>query len=116
MAALLVLHPGWAFDGPMLSGGQPLPLKPSPASGSTDTPSAHTGTASTTSLQELQAFARQQGLAGFRLPRFAAAQREGLPVNGSGKVVKAVVREALAAARAAAAEGGEGGTRFRSKL
>lgn len=116
MAALLVLRPGWSFDGAMASGGHPLPYPAAPSSASTDPSSAHTATASTTSLQELQAFARRQGLAGFRLPRFAAAQLEGLPVNSSGKVVKAAVREALAAARAAAVKSGEGFTRLQSKL
>ncbi|GFR39868.1 hypothetical protein Agub_g368 [Astrephomene gubernaculifera] len=53
-----------------------------------------------TSLADLQSHCRAQGLAGFRLPRFAAAQRGPLPVNGSGKVQKPVVRELLAVARA----------------
>eukprot|EP00198_Chlamydomonas_reinhardtii_P000720 XP_001690055.1 predicted protein [Chlamydomonas reinhardtii] len=37
----------------------------------------------------------EQGLAGFRLPRLAVAQWQPLPLNGSGKVAKPVIRAVL---------------------
>lgn len=49
------------------------------------------------SLASLQTHCRAQGLSGFQLPRFAAAQVQPLPTTSSGKVHKAMIREQLAA-------------------
>lgn len=50
-------------------------------------------------LSALQAWCRQAGLAGYKLPRAAAALPAGgvLPLNASGKIIKTAVREQLAA-------------------
>ncbi len=81
VSALVALRPGWRFEGPVV-GGASCSASAAPQS---------------TSLADLQAHCRSQGLAGFRLPRFAAALPAGsqLPLNASGKVAKPAVREAL---------------------
>ncbi|PNH10278.1 2-succinylbenzoate--CoA ligase, chloroplastic/peroxisomal [Tetrabaena socialis] len=121
VAALVVLRDGWGFAGPCLEQPpQPAAHPASPTTAGTASTRVPDGNgtipetaasgamaagaggsvAGTTSLADLQAHCRAQGLAGFRLPRFAAAQWQPLPTNGSGKVQKPVVRERLAALRA----------------
>ena len=95
MAALLVLRDGWSFDG--------LGLSHPPLSSSSGAPGGRPQPATWTSLRDLQAHCRLQGLAGFQLPRFVAAQRDPLPINGSGKVYKWAVRQRLEALRGNAA-------------
>ncbi|GIL81980.1 hypothetical protein Vretimale_1545 [Volvox reticuliferus] len=96
VAALVVLRKGWTFLGPAMkntnTNTSSAPLTPAFAAAGNPAPRV-------TSLADLQAHCRAQGMAGFRLPRFAVGQWQPLPTNSSGKVHKAVVRERLAALR-----------------
>ena len=96
----MVLRGGWKFLGPSValpssdsaSSSAAATTAPAGAPGSCSEPAA---AAQQTSLQDLQDFCRRQGLAGFRLPRLAVAQWQPLPLNGSGKVAKPVIRAVL---------------------
>lgn len=69
------------------------------------------GSEAAVTLAALQVHCRARGLAGFKLPRVAAATAGGapLPANAMGKVVKERVRRALLEAREAAGGAGVGG-------
>lgn len=122
VAALLVLTPGARWDGPSVQaahgaraervdragvgsssggesqkgggGGSAVSAAPDAA--------MQEGTAvmAPLSLASLRTFCREGGLAGFKLPQFAAVAAV-LPNNVNGKVQKHLAREALAAAAAA---------------
>ncbi|KAG2448988.1 hypothetical protein HYH02_005742 [Chlamydomonas schloesseri] len=109
VSALVVLRGGWNYLGPTItapsSAGGPtikpataaLPVGPpgSPITPATAAIGPHLSGAQQTSLQDLQDFCRRHGLAGFRLPRVVVAQWQPLPLNGSGKVAKPMVRTML---------------------
>ncbi|GIL43903.1 hypothetical protein Vafri_1490, partial [Volvox africanus] len=109
VAALVALREGWTFRGPTMT--NPTPMAPTPMASAIV--AAGNLVPRVTSLGDLQAHCRAQGMAGFRLPRFAVGQWQPLPTNSSGKVHKAVVREQLAALRSGtdAEQGRTPGTR-----
>lgn len=93
VSALVVLKPGWAWQGGVVQ----LPsisdqLQVSDDSGSPSQPLL---------AADLQAHSRQAaGLSSYKVPRVVMALRHGqqLPVNSSGKVLKEVVKKAMVAA------------------
>ncbi|GLI69976.1 hypothetical protein VaNZ11_014628, partial [Volvox africanus] len=98
VAALVALREGWTFLGPIMPNPNPNP-NPNPTPMAPAIVGAGNRAPRVTSLGDLQAHCRAQGMAGFRLPRFAVGQWQPLPTNSSGKVHKAVVREQLAVLR-----------------
>ncbi|EFJ43456.1 hypothetical protein VOLCADRAFT_41779, partial [Volvox carteri f. nagariensis] len=90
VAALVVLRNEWSFQDTSTTSSTMSTNR-----NATTTTTTTTTSGCITSLADLQAHCRAQGLAGFRLPRFAAAQRQPLPTTSSGKVAKAEVRERL---------------------
>ena len=108
VAALIILRPGWAWQGPNASLDQASPA-PSPASSASPTHAPVAAvqppqrSSQVLSLELLQKFCKEAvGLSPYKLPRFVAqlqgsagGQPPALPLNASGKVVKAPVKAAL---------------------
>lgn len=109
VAAVVALRPGWGWS----PGGAVVALD---GGGATCGGSAEPGALGACSAAALQSHCREvAGLSPYKVPRLVAASwpaGAGLPVNASGKVVKARVREALLAA-GAAGQGHQGGPRSR---
>ena len=55
---------------------------------------SHRGNGRVVTLVELQRHCREVGLSGFKVPRLAVPLQQ-LPVNSTGKVVKALVKDAV---------------------
>jgi acyl-activating enzyme 14 len=103
VAALVVLRPGTAWNGPT-AGGSPADAAAAAAAAAAASRDAAAG-ASLLTPEALREFACGAGaLSRFKAPRFVAAAASGaLPTGAGGKVCKRSVREALLAAQAAEA-------------
>lgn len=106
VAAVLVLREGWTWQG----GSSVLP-----GCGQRAGDNSSSSSSSSLDLLALHSHCRAAGLAGFKLPRYVAAQHTPLPTNASGKVVKPLVRQHLAEAQRAEA-GATAGAALRSRL
>jgi acyl-CoA synthetase (AMP-forming)/AMP-acid ligase II len=111
VCAAVVLAPGWSWqqhDSSSTSSssssssqvasvmGQGSPAHVNPVQKVEPSAGVVTSSSRVVTLEQLQQHCRQAGLSGFKVPRLAVRLQQ-LPVNSTGKVVKGLVRQVLAA-------------------
>lgn len=96
VAALLVLRPGWSWQGAAVQPNQSASDSTSSVSGGAESAAAARHEAEClVSYASLKQHCQGCGLSGYKVPRVVSAQSSDLPLTSSGKVMKQAVKEQL---------------------